>query len=390
MSQSVTRCDDADESAPVLRFDAGALGKLSRTPTGGVRVPARVTRSGVFPYKRADGSTVLEYRPADEVFAASSLASLADCAVTIAHPASGRVTTDSFKRDSVGYVRDGGQREGQFVSAQLVVQDGGAIAKIDAGELVELSCGYACRLDMTPGTTPDGERYDAVQRGISYNHVALLAKGGGRAGRDVALRLDNAAVAIDDDAPKTTDNEPDRATRTDSMKTERIDGVDYTIGSPEWAQARAKQQAADAAKLSDLTTKLDTAEKAVTAAKAELDGAKAALAAQAAELVAAKDETKLDAKIAERATLIEQAKRVLGAGVKLDGKTADAIRREVCTKLDGAACVEGKDEAFVAAFFSGRIASLAALQLAAPRTDALPAAGEKPDHKRYLVRPGDV
>src|SRR5678816_1356476 len=87
MSERHSRCDDSSERATrSLRFDVGVIGKLEKTPTGGVRVPARVTRTGVFPYMRADGSIQREYRPASEVFKADSLASLADAAVTVEHP----------------------------------------------------------------------------------------------------------------------------------------------------------------------------------------------------------------------------------------------------------------------------------------------------------------
>lgn len=362
-----------------MRFDVGAIGKLERTPTGGVRVPARVTRSGVFPYRRADGSTVLEYRPEAEVFAGPSLASLADCAVTVAHPASGSVTPETFKRDSVGYVRDPGTRDAQFVATQLVVQDADAIARIDAGDLIELSCGYGCLLEMTPGVTPGGERYDAIQRDVVYNHVALLPRGGGRAGRDVALRLDGAAVALPDSEPEQ---------RNDSMKTEKIDGVDYTIGSPEWTQANAQRLARLDADLAASCAKCDELTKQLDAVKAELAGKQAALDAQTAALACATDETKLDAHLDARAQLLARARSVLGTSTKLDGKTADTIRREVLTKLDGAACVEGKDESFVTAFFTGRMAAVASSAVASARVDS-GASAPVVDLSRYRVRPGD-
>ncbi len=48
----------------------------------------------------------------------------------------------------------------------------------------ELSCGYRCDYDWTPGTW-NGQRYDAVQRNIRGNHLALVRKG--RMGPDVAV-----------------------------------------------------------------------------------------------------------------------------------------------------------------------------------------------------------
>lgn len=54
---------------------------------------------------------------------------------------------------------------------------------INAGKK-ELSCGYRCEYDWTPGTW-NGQRYDAVQRNIRGNHLATVRKG--RMGPDVAV-----------------------------------------------------------------------------------------------------------------------------------------------------------------------------------------------------------
>lgn len=49
----------------------------------------------------------------------------------------------------------------------------------------ELSIGYRCLYDITPGTF-NGEKYDAIQRKIRGNHLALVEEG--RAGPDVAVQ----------------------------------------------------------------------------------------------------------------------------------------------------------------------------------------------------------
>jgi hypothetical protein len=54
---------------------------------------------------------------------------------------------------------------------------------IDSGKR-ELSCGYRCVYDWTPGNF-QGQRYDAVQRQIRGNHLALVESG--RMGPDVAV-----------------------------------------------------------------------------------------------------------------------------------------------------------------------------------------------------------
>jgi hypothetical protein len=49
----------------------------------------------------------------------------------------------------------------------------------------ELSCGYRYVADMTPGTSPEGERYDGRMTQIIANHIALVEAG--RAGPDVMV-----------------------------------------------------------------------------------------------------------------------------------------------------------------------------------------------------------
>lgn len=389
-----TRCDDArTDLASSWRFDAGTLGKLERTPTGGVRVPARVTRSGVLVYQRADGTQIREWRPPEEVFHEDSLRTLADAAVTIGHPPAGKVTPASFRADAVGYVREAGRRDGAFVSAPIVVQDGAAIDRIDGRDLVELSCGYSCTVEMKSGVTPDGERYDAIQHGIKYNHVALLPRGGGRAGRDVALRVDGAAIEITESArPAPNGDAPTRVERRDTMKTERIDGIEYEIGSVAWAQARERHDSKIAADLASAEKRAKEAETKATAETARADSAEKRVKELEGELVPAK----LDARVAERAALIERVRLVLGADTKLDGKSDVEIMTATVVKLDPEfkvdAISEGQRETYVRARFESDMRhQKKPSPVVQARGDAFGGVvpGQRPDLSAYLVKPGD-
>ncbi len=51
------------------------------------------------------------------------------------------------------------------------------VAAFARGDAMQLSAGYELDLDRTPGTAPDGRRYDAVQRNIRINHVAAVPLG---------------------------------------------------------------------------------------------------------------------------------------------------------------------------------------------------------------------
>lgn len=179
----------------VLRVDKQELSKAVRLDNGWLRAPATLTRVGVFEYHSPDGSVRRELRPPEEVFREDSLASFEQCPVTIDHPAVGILdtrTTKMFQRGSVTSVR----RDGANVVGQVLLTDEDAIEAATKGRKKQLSCGYTCDCEEKPGTTSgipgvaDGQRYDAIQRNIRGNHVALVTRA--RAGENATLRLDSA------------------------------------------------------------------------------------------------------------------------------------------------------------------------------------------------------
>lgn len=170
----------------VERFDAVRLDRFERTPSGGLRIPAYLARIGIQEYRDAEGNVVRELRPPDEVFDAASVGSFADAPVTDLHPP-GAVDAYNWREVAVGTVTSPRVDLDRIV-AELVVLDADLIRKIEAGERVEVSAGYSCDLEWTPGAY-DGEPYDAVQRNIRINHVALGPAGWGRAGPTVSLQL---------------------------------------------------------------------------------------------------------------------------------------------------------------------------------------------------------
>ena len=188
----------------VLRLDGGKLDKAARTQLGGVRVPATLTRTGVLNYRRGDGTVRRELRLPEEVFHADSLSSLRGAPVTVGHPMEigGLLDAGTYRKFSVGHTEEARQDGDSLVAAMLVVQDGKTGDAIDRGELTEVSLGYQCRMDETPGVW-NGQPYDAIQRGIRYNHVALLAPGKSRANVGLRLDADDAvSVSIPDSDPK--------------------------------------------------------------------------------------------------------------------------------------------------------------------------------------------
>jgi hypothetical protein len=186
----------------VQRFDlaSGEVTSHRKTAIGGLVARGNLTRTGVLTYKDPSMPTGVrrELRHPDDVFNSDSLDSLAHVPVTDDHPA-GKVTTESWRDDAIGHIAGKPKRDGKFVAGELHINHGPAVDKAERGDLAELSCGYTCHYDATPGTY-DGQAYDGRQTSIRYNHVAAGPVGWGRAGSEVRMRLDalGAEVSVSD------------------------------------------------------------------------------------------------------------------------------------------------------------------------------------------------
>lgn len=199
----------------IIKLDA--IEKVEKTPEGFLRLPARVTRTGIFLYRKADGSIVKELRPPKEVFNEDSLTSLLSKPLTNNHPGEGRVDSTNAKVHTVGFTSDSVQQEDKFVRIFLNVIDESTIKDIMNGKQ-ELSCGYTCEVEQKSGEH-NGERYDSVQHNIRYNHVALVHRG--RAGADVRLSLD------DSDAILEEQHEDELSHRNTSQQLRTLIGKQY-------------------------------------------------------------------------------------------------------------------------------------------------------------------
>lgn len=304
-------------------------------------MPATISRTGCQTY----GERV-EYRPDSEVFSAASLETLPAAPVTRGHP-EGAVTAANWKLLSVGHVSEAAPERvkldaHEWIRTQVVISDEVTQAAVERGDVVEVSAGYTCEIDETPGVAPDGTRYDAVQRNIRFNHLAVLGPGEkARAGADARLRLDN---------------------KGKPMVKIVIDGVEYEKNSD--AHIAAVLAAANAQTV---------AEKA-RADKSEAERDLARKDAVTSASLATPE--RLDAIVVERLKLRVDAARLLPAGYVFEGKDALAIRTDA-VKAKGTA-VEGKSPEYIAAAFDVLLSS-------APAVDA-PVAATYVAHKADAAR----
>lgn len=346
----------------VRRFDASPI-TARRDPAGFLRGTANLTRTGVLAYRNADGSVRRELRHPDEVFKADSLSTLSLVPMTLGHPSDGMpVTARTAKRSVVGAIGDTVKQDGRFVRAPYVIHDDAAIGEVESGRQRELSCGYNCDLDNTPGVF-EGEAYDSVQRNIRYNHVAILPRG--RAGSEV--RIDCADVEEFPFSPDTQQSQ--QATRFDTMKTIRIDGIDLDVTSPAFDQAWQKFLLTNEKTITDLRTENATLKTEADKQRGRADGLDT-------EIEKLKKESAPDAitkKINERVALVAKATKVLGSKYNADGKSDDEIKRAVILKVVPAAKLDGQSADYVSARFDHVIESYktdaASQSIADVRTD---------------------
>lgn len=175
--------DSIDE---VHRFDLGQIvEKHFDKSTGFMTVTGYPTKVGIFTYVKSDGRVVKEFRSEAEVFKQDSLDTLKQKPLTNNHPNT-FVNVDNAKELQVGYNGDNVSREDMYVKTQVVINDSATIDAVKKGKR-ELSCGYSCKVIPQPGEY-QGQKYDAIQTDIVYNHIAIVSRG--RAGSGACLRLD--------------------------------------------------------------------------------------------------------------------------------------------------------------------------------------------------------
>ena len=167
----------------VVRLDSLPLNQTYFTAEGYLVDRPILTSTGIFEYTNPDGSVRRELRLPDEVFKSESLKSYKGKPIIITHRA-GLITKDNVHDNAVGTILSEGYRSGNDVRAEIIIHD---TDEMKSAGLKELSLGYNLDLDETPGVW-EGQPYDAIQRNIVINHLALVLEA--RAGDQARLNID--------------------------------------------------------------------------------------------------------------------------------------------------------------------------------------------------------
>ena len=284
---------------------------------GYLNVRARIARTGLHTYAGDeipgghfnDRAVVHVLRPASEVFADEAMQSFAGLPITLGHPDSG-VHADNYKAETVGVSTGTPVRDGDFLTVPLSIRDGETVAKIIEAGGMQISNGYTVDLDATAGTTSTGDAYDAIQRNIRGNHIALV---------DAARCGPECRIGIADCICASCQQQKEQEMSKNKLNAD--EGED----APESVETLMSKIAALEAKINELNGE-------IAALKAEQSG------------------ESVEKKVADRVALLTAAKSILG-DADLSAKSDTEIRKAVITHKYGANMLTDADSAAIKGMF---------------------------------------
>lgn len=323
--------------------DRVTVGELKETREGYLVATARVARTGVQLYYASElgdvardagfapGDVVRVYRHADEVFAKDSLASITRLPVTVDHPAE-EVTAANWQQLAVGEVGDAYATEPEWIVVNPMIKDAGA-AKAARTTHQEISMGYSAAI--VPAR--DGLDADFEQRGIRYNHLALVPKG--RAGEKARIGDSWGASPVQDFQPGISPKS--KGGRMPDMKTVVLGDKAVQVADTDVALIEQYK--------TDMARKLADAETAKKKSDEEKDEEIGKLKA---EVKKAKDAAVIDvdALVAARTELVGQVK-AMDASIDPKGKTDAELRKAAVLAKLGDTIVKDASDAEITGMF---------------------------------------
>jgi len=375
------------------RIDTVPIAKTEQTPEGYLRCWGRIAKPGIQTYKDAAGNERREYRPESEVSAPESLLTWGGKVVTDEHPPE-LLTADNTSKYQKGFTGNQVHYSDGFVSVVLTVTDRDLIDKIRRGDAQELSCGYQVAPDYTPGEAPGMGHYDAVQRRIRGNHLAVVKQG--RAGPAVRLLLDSLTADDSDVAEAVLDTQPTKQEVKPLETTKiRLDSDGHSSEIEVLASSAALLTArldADRSKIAEMQARIDELEEENATTLGRADGIEAALADLKEQLEAGEavtdgedddeeddeeeddDQDELIAhRVAERVRLLDQVRDFfVGDSTDFASMPDREIRTRAIQKLMGAAApddLDSRDDAYLVGTFDSLYAVVKA-QRSGERSDA--------------------
>lgn len=287
-----------------------------------------ITKAGVFPYLGKQISPSLEpdkiyqvYRPEEEIKKAASTFKLVP--LVDDHTMLGPDFTPAEQKGVHGVLGEDIQERNGTLFADVKIFSEQLKREIQDGKK-ELSLGYFCKYDLTPGQY-NGMHYDAVQRDLKGNHIALVDNG--RMGHDVRVMDAMAFDALDivgsiDENPNHSPKNGGIKIATGSMNiTKNLSSTNHGVGGKDAAPGKENE--------------MDKVKQAIEAIKAlfadpeagDKEGKLAEILGTLAPAAPADDKPAKDEDVDKRALIDE-------IGGILNGKVDEEILRTVLKKAE--------------------------------------------------------
>lgn len=320
------------EILKLQRYDTSYIKDYRETPEGYLTVNVPITRPGVFPYQRQDGTVQMEAKLPDEIFSDRTIRSARSKPVTDEHP-NEPVTIANYQTYAKGMSHTDARVKDLKVYVSLTITDKALIEKIYDGKR-EISIGFLSDVVAESGIY-NGQQYEYVQRNIEINHIAIVDEG--RAGPEVAIRSDSDAWQIENKGGH-------------KMPVYKIDGKEFEVDSVVKAHIEKLQAQVDSSNVK--TAQIDSLQGRYDALEAKLKNTEKELADEKAKQVSADE---LDKHVEARVQLIDAAKQLLGDAFDFTGKTDREIKEAVISTTKQDFKGDGKSDDYINAFFDATV-----------------------------------
>lgn len=305
---------------------------------------ARIARAGIQEYRafelgelfrdREPLDVIRVWRPPEEVFDKDSMQSFEGKPMTNLHPEE-LVDVNNHNDLSVGH-SNSIRRDGIYLVADLMITNAEAIKDLEEGRR-EISNGYKSNIEVKSGVNPDGESFDAIQRSIKGNHIALVDAG--RCGAGCSIN----------DSTKS---------KGETMNV-NLDGVDFEVTDKTLASAIQKVANTCIQLTASLDTEKSKMDEEIDALKKEHDEKMQEVEAQKDAAIANEmTPEKIDAVMDERLEIFTQAKRFI-KDFNGKGKSCMAVKREILTTKFGDSIPKAKmeNDTYANARYEGLVAT---------------------------------
>jgi len=336
------------------RYDTAPISQLTTDAQTGYLHAANVpiARVGVFPYLKMDGSIDMEAKLPQELLSDATVESANNKAITNDHPKE-LVTSSNSEKYLKGFTADNAHVQNNTLRVDMTITDGDLIKAINDGKQ-ELSIGF--QTDVVPKTGEyQGSAYDAVQKNIQINHVAVVKRG--RAGHNVRITGDSAEMILD----------KDKEGKSMELTKVRLDGSDVKVDpndADKVSQANSNNDSKDKeiadlkaqikdlkAKLAEATGNANNSKQETTSSKQEIDKQKAKADALDKEFTDYKKKYNrdvFDQKVQDRIDLTKTIKPLLGDSYEFKGKSDKDLKVAAIKKILGDSFdAKGKSDDFI-------------------------------------------